>query len=135
MKARIWLMGLLVAAVAQAEEPKKVDFAKEVAPIFEATCIRCHGPAKQKGKLRLDSKEAAMKGGENNAPNIIPGKSKDSDLVRRLNLADDDDDVMPAKGERLTKEQIQLIATWIDQGANWPDGLTLTDKAPPEKKK
>jgi mono/diheme cytochrome c family protein len=97
-----------------------VDFLKDIQPIFQKSCIECHGPDKQKGKLRLDNKEAALKGGED-GPAIIPKDAAKSDLYRRITLPKSSDDVMPNKGELLTKEQTDLIRDWINQGAIWPE--------------
>jgi hypothetical protein len=99
---------------------RTVDFLKDIKPIFEASCLACHGPDKQKGGLRLDVKAAALKGGDDYAPVIVPGKSADSPLIH-LVAGLVDDMLMPQKGERLTPEQIGLLRAWIDQGASWPD--------------
>lgn len=98
---------------------EKVDFAKSVQGIFEARCIDCHGSKKQKGDLRLDKKEAAL------AEVIQPGNSGESELAKLISLPADHEDIMPNKGEPLTKDQIATIKQWIDEGANWPDGLVL----------
>ena len=97
----------------------KVDFAKSIQSVLEARCIDCHGPKKQKGDLRLDKKETAL------AEVIQPGKSGESELVKLISLPADHEDIMPNKGEPLTKEQIEVIKKWIDEGAHWPDGLVL----------
>src|SRR6185436_17957001 len=60
---------------------RPVDFVKDIKPIFEANCVKCHGPEKQKGGLRLDIKAIALKGGDDYAPVIVPGKSADSPLI------------------------------------------------------
>ena len=99
-----------------------MDFVKDVQPIFSATCYECHGPAKQKAKLRLDSKELAMAGG-NSGPSIVPGDSAKSYLVKRL-LGQGDEDQMPAKHDPLSDAQIATVRAWIDQGAAWPDGAS-----------
>src|SRR5260221_9435297 len=88
-----------------------VDFAKEIKPIFEKSCIECHGPEKQKGKLRLDSRETALKGGKD-GPVIVPKDALKSDLYHRITLPKGDDDVMPNKGDLLTKAQTDLIRDW-----------------------
>ena len=98
---------------------EKVDFAKSVQGVFEARCIDCHGSKKQKGDLRLDKKETAL------AEVIQPGNSGESELAKLISLPADHEDIMPNKGEPLTKEQIEVIKKWIDEGANWPDGLVL----------
>ncbi len=99
-----------------------VDFVRDVRPIFEKHCYECHGQEKQKSGLRLDVKGAAMKGGDNEAPDIIPGMAKGSPLIHLI-TTDDEDEMMPPKGERLSALQIATIRAWIDEGAMWPDGV------------
>jgi mono/diheme cytochrome c family protein len=104
-----------------------VDFARDVQPIFQKACYSCHSAEKQKGELRLDVKMLALKGGES-GPAITPGKSRESLLIK-LVRGEDEDRVMPAKGERLTAAQINTLAKWIDAGAAWPDdGVAVADK-------
>jgi len=98
----------------------KVDFVRDIQPIFVKRCSECHGPDKQKGRLRLDLKAEALRGGDSGTPLLVPGKSSESEIIRRV-TTEDSDDVMPAKGERLTRDQIQRLRVWIDQGAVWPD--------------
>ena len=94
-----------------------VTYAADIKPIFEKSCFKCHGAEKQKGKLRLDSLEATLKGGDNGKI-LEPGKSAESTLVHSVARLDEDDAMPPAdKGEPLTKEQVGLIRAWIDQGA------------------
>lgn len=105
----------------------KADFVREIQPILAEACVDCHGPEKQKGKLRLDTKEALLKGGEDGAV-IEPGHPEKSDLFRRLILQEEDDDVMPPKGKaaHLTAAQIERMRRWIAEGANWPEGVIVT---------
>lgn len=120
-------LGFVASTASAAIDPAKlppasktpgVTFAKDIKPIFEKSCFKCHGPEKQKAKLRVDSLEATLKGGEN-APNIVVGDSAKSTLVAAVARAGDEDDFMPPKdkGEPLTKEQVGLVRAWIDQGA------------------
>jgi hypothetical protein len=94
-----------------------VDFAKDVRPILQTRCFVCHGPTKQKGGLRLDRAAAIDRGGESGAA-IVPNKSSESHLVKRL--LGQDSDRMPPTGEPLTKAQIETIRRWIDEGARKP---------------
>ena len=71
---------------AQAWADAKVDFVKDIQPILQESCVKCHGPEKQKGDLRLDSKDAAFKGGKDGAV-ITAGQADKSDLYRRITLA------------------------------------------------
>src|SRR5213594_3111835 len=104
-----------------AAPPKQVDFARDILPIFQATCFSCHGPEKQASNFRLDNRPLAFKGGLNGAA-IIPGKAEESPLYRRV-AGLGDEIAMPAKGARLTPGQTSLIRDWINQGAPWPDEL------------
>jgi hypothetical protein len=96
---------------------KDVTFAKDIKPIFEKSCFKCHGEEKQKAKLRLDSVEAVKKGSENGEV-IVVGKSEKSSLVHTVAGLVEDMMMPPEdKGDPLTKEQIGLLRAWIDQGA------------------
>jgi len=113
---------LALAAVDLAKLPpastaKGVTFEKDIKPIFEKSCFKCHGAEKQKGKLRLDTLEATLKGGEN-GESVIKGDSLKSSLIVSISRLDEDTAMPPdGKGEPLTPEQIGLVRAWIDQGA------------------
>lgn len=113
---------LLSAALSALVEARgaSVDFARDIQPIFVKRCYECHGPDKQKSGLRLDVKTEAMKGGESGKKVISPGKSSESELLRRV-TTDDADDQMPPKGARLEAGQIAALRAWMDEGAIWPD--------------
>jgi mono/diheme cytochrome c family protein len=94
-----------------------LTFDKDIKPIFEKSCVKCHGAEKQKGKLRLDTLEASLKGGEN-GESIVKGNSAKSPLVHTIARLDPDSAMPPdGKGDPLTKEQIGIVRAWIDQGA------------------
>ena len=98
----------------------RVDFNRDIRPLFDERCANCHGASKQKGGFRLDQKAAALKGGDNHAPAIRPGESAASPLVQFV-AGQVPDMLMPPRGEALTPAQIGLLRAWIDQGAAWPD--------------
>jgi hypothetical protein len=87
-----------------------------VLPLLQARCISCHGPEKQKGKLRLDSRAAILKGGENGAA-IVPGDPDRSLLLQAVRQTHPDIK-MPPK-EKLAADQIDALAAWIKEGAPW----------------
>jgi hypothetical protein len=100
-----------------------VTYAVDIQPIFAKSCYPCHGPknAKPKGKLRLDTLEAVLKGGED-GPILVKGDSAKSTVIANICHQGDSDDYMPPPDNKanigpLTKEQIGLIRAWIDQGA------------------
>src|SRR5262245_39839590 len=107
---------LVSAAVAQ--PPNKIDFAKDVQPIFAAACYKCHGETRSESSFRLDRKADALKGGDIGKA-IVPGKSSESPLVRYVSGTDKLK--MPPKGDRLTAEQIATLRAWIDQGPDWAE--------------
>jgi mono/diheme cytochrome c family protein len=103
-------------------DKKDVSYEADIKPMFEKSCVSCHGPQKAKAKLRLDSLPAILKGGEDGKV-VELGKSADSVLVQNIAHLGDPDDYMPPPKNKagippLTPEQIGLIRAWIDQGAH-----------------
>lgn len=97
----------------------RIDFIRDIQPIFSANCHECHGAKESKNGLRLDRRRNALEGGDS-GPVIVPGKSAESRLVRYVTGENDEKIIMPLKGDRLSGEQIGLLKKWIDQGADWP---------------
>ncbi len=134
------LAAALLPRASFAADAKKVDFVKDVQPILTESCAKCHSlnpkNPKRKGaaEFRLDDKAAAMKGGRSGVA-IVPGDSKKSLMVQLLagpvprpvkGEDDEDIDAMPKakKGEKwkpLPKDQVAIVAKWIDEGAAWPE--------------
>ncbi|MEZ5300610.1 MAG: DUF1553 domain-containing protein [Verrucomicrobiales bacterium] len=110
-----------------------VDFAKDVAPVLESNCIRCHGSGKEKGGLRLHTREAMLKGGESDYATLVPGKAEESELVARVCLPEEDNDFMPQEAKPLKPAEIAALKAWINAGAEWPEGIRL--KPAKEQKK
>ncbi|MGD1891598.1 MAG: DUF1553 domain-containing protein [Cyclobacteriaceae bacterium] len=92
----------------------------KVRGILAHNCYQCHSDLKQKGDLVLETEDGMMAGGESGVV-VIPGKAEESELVRRITLPTDHDEVMPKKGKVLKPEEIALIKLWIDRGAHWAD--------------
>jgi hypothetical protein len=111
---------LLVAA-----EP--ADFARDVRPLLEEKCFRCHGAKKQEGGLRLDLRSRALAGGDSGKV-IQPSNADKSLLIRRVTSMDEDRR-MPPSGDRLTPDQTAKLTSWINAGAQWPDELAGDDGA------
>ncbi len=100
----------------------KIDFARDIKPILEDNCLRCHGPEKPKSKFRLDNRAAALKGGEEGV-DILPGNSARSPLIHYTAYLVADSEMPPiGKGQRLSAEQVSLLRAWIDQGVVWDNG-------------
>ena len=122
---------VLVSALALVSSPissalAAVDFAKEIKPVLEQNCTKCHGEEQKKGGLRLHTKADALKGGDNGVV-LVAGQPDKSPLYTATILPDEHDNVMPPrpKNPRLSKAQTDLLKDWIAQGATWPDGVTL----------
>jgi mono/diheme cytochrome c family protein len=106
-------------APARAGGPERPDFRRDILPILSQNCFTCHGPDSKtrKADLRLDLKESALRAQD---PVIVPGKSSESELVRRIKSGDPDEVMPPPRSaKKLTGHQIEALASWIDQGAQW----------------
>ncbi len=108
----------------------KVDYRKDILPLFEAQCFRCHGPEKPKSGFRLDNRQSALESGDT-GPDIFPGLSADSPLIHYVARLVPDMGMPPmGKGDPLTPHEIALLRAWIDQGVDYggadaPDQSTL----------
>jgi hypothetical protein len=95
-----------------------LDYARDIEPIFQANCVKCHNDQKKKGGYRLDAKDRIFAAGESGNVPILPGKADESRLVKMLEgKGEFADSLMPPKGAPLTYQQVQLIRQWIDEGA------------------
>ena len=108
-------LSALATAIASGQATPKVDFVKDVQPIFQKSCFMCHGPNQQMGNLRLDAKQSVL------AKVVVPGKLAESPLYQRV--AGLGEGARMPMGGGLAKPQIATIKAWIEQGAEWPDGI------------
>jgi len=110
LKSGRWLAGaLMLSTGSAAAEP--VSFARGIAPIFQRQCVGCHKAGKAKGKYRLDTYSHAMK-------ELVAGNLEESELYYRI-TTDDEDDRMPVDANPLSKQEIELIRKWIEEGAKY----------------
>ena len=110
------LVLLFASQVGAADKP---DFAREVQPILSENCYACHGPdAKaRKADLRLDTREGALRKKD---PVIVPGKSADSELIKRIVSADENEAMPPPHiNKMISAKQLATLKAWIDTGAAW----------------
>lgn len=96
----------------------EVDFSRDVLPILRDHCLDCHGTETQESTFRIDSMVGALTGGNSGEPAVVPGKSDQSHLIR-LVTSEDDDERMPPDAEPLSKRQIDVLRSWIDEEAAW----------------
>ena len=106
-----------------------VLFSRDIKPIFDASCIKCHGRGRTRGGFQLDTRDTLLKGGDS-GPAVLKGKSEDSLLIELVSGLDPDN-VMPKKGSRLTPQQVGLLRTWIDQGLSWDADINFARPVPP----
>src|SRR5882762_3167703 len=121
---RLWIAGSFSCATLVSSAAEKIDFTLQIKPILESACLSCHGPEKPKGNFRLDTRAGALKGGDKGAA-VVPGKPGDSPLYRSTILPAGHEDIMPPKGNPLASTQTDLLRTWIEEGAVWPDTVQL----------
>lgn len=120
-----------IAATSTGFAQTKPDFNKDILPILRDHCVKCHGAEKQKGKLRLDSKAEALKGGKSGKAVFVPGKPDESELIHRIILPKDSDDLMPPEGGPLPEATIKLLKEWVASGADWPADAVIKEAASP----
>ena len=119
------IMMLLSSAflVCQVIGEEKLEFNRDIRPILSDACFHCHGPdeKERKGGLRLDLQSHAFKAGKSGFEAIIRGNAKDSEIITRIHLPEDDSEHMPPteSGKSLTEEQKKILVKWIDQGAEY----------------
>lgn len=112
---------------------KKVDFVKDIKPLFEASCFGCHGSKpRAKSKYFMNKRDTTLKGGSSKEAAVVAGKSAESPLVHFVGDLVEELEMPPIdkrdKYPQFTKAQIGLLRAWIDQGAKWPDGVELSMK-------
>lgn len=119
-----------VSANEAATDSSKIDYLKQIKPLFQQKCYSCHGRESQEGGFRLDFKKRALEGGDSGLA-IKPGDSHKSELYHRI-AGTGDGDKMPPEGEGtpLNPEELALVKRWIDQGANWPESADQKNQIP-----
>lgn len=113
---------LAVAAASRAADEGKVDFTRDIRPIFAAHCFACHGTKEEEGGLRLDVRARVLAGGMS-GPALVVGKPAESLIYQFVTGRNEDKTIMPPKGKgrKLTAQECEVIRRWIEQGAAWPD--------------
>jgi hypothetical protein len=114
----------------ESTEAQRVElFEKKVRPVLHERCLSCHGPDKQKGGLRLDTRAGFLHGGDS-GPSVVPGDPENSLLIKAVRQIDPDFVMPPRKsGKKLPEAAIADLVAWIRSGAHYP-----ADAAPPAAK-
>ena len=112
------------------ENAQQIDFARQIKPLLERSCVACHSGEKPRGLFRIDARDAILKGGASGEAAIVPGHSEKSPLIDHVSGKVPESEMPPrAVRERfpaLTTDEVALLRAWIDQGAEWPTGVLLT---------
>lgn len=127
LKNILYSLGIMVTWVTLQCSAAEVDFVHDVAPILKKRCIECHLGKEPKGEVSFETRQMLV-----DAKLVVPGKSGESEIVKRL-LSKDPDQRMPPQGEPLDEKQIATIKAWIDEGVKWDDNYSFkprTYKAP-----
>src|SRR4030095_11157513 len=121
------VMAVCASGLAQAQDPRAEHFARNIQPLLASRGLSCHGPDEQEGGLRLDSREAALKGGKR-GPAVILEKPTDSLLIRAVKH-EKHEYAMPPK-DKLAAGDIAALERWIKDGAFWPEKRAKGNASP-----
>ena len=106
------------SAACAADPVTKLRFERDIQPLL-TRCVTCHGAAKSRGGLRLDSRAGAIGVLDSGRRAVEPGSPEKSEMLRRVRSTEPNEQ-MPPKGERLTAAEVELLQRWIAEGAKWP---------------
>ncbi len=121
------LLAVFHGKLAPAAAPQsRIDFARDVAPVLERYCVRCHNQHTAKGEVALDTRQAVL---ESELELVVPGKPEESYLLETISPPEPS---MPKEGPKLNGQQVELLRRWIAQGAPWPEKLVLEDRYVPD---
>ncbi|MCA8997377.1 MAG: PSD1 domain-containing protein [Planctomycetaceae bacterium] len=122
---RVSQLGMILIAVSaiaflsRSVDAAPVEYQRDIEPLLKRHCLKCHGPQKQQGGLRLDVRESAFQGGDSGEPAMVPLNAAGSRLMH-LVASKDENERMPPEGDPLSADQIEKLRRWIDGGAVWP---------------
>jgi hypothetical protein len=110
-----------MSKVPPAADAKGLTYEKDIKPLLEKSCVKCHSGDRPKGKFKADTLASLLKGGDSGEPAVVAGKSAKSPIVLFPSDAVEEMEMPPLekrdKFPALTKQQIGLLRAWIDQGA------------------
>ena len=126
-----WIGSLVLCLYLSSCNTEKISYNQHIRPILNENCLNCHGGIKQLGDFSLLFEQDAYQPTESGKPPIVPGNRHKSELYNRI-IAHDADYRMPQESDPLSAEQIELIGTWIDQGAQWETHWAFQQPKTPE---
>src|SRR5262249_9385091 len=107
-----------------------IDFVRQIKPLLERSCVACHSGEKPRSLFRIDGRDAILKGGASGVAAVVPGHSEKSPLIAYVSGKAPESE-MPPRAVRdrfpaLSPDEVALVRAWVDQGAEWPTGVSLT---------
>ncbi|MCA9110076.1 MAG: DUF1549 domain-containing protein, partial [Planctomycetaceae bacterium] len=125
-------LGALPVVRSFAAEPHDVDFRRDIRPILSDKCFQCHGPdGDRESELRLDL-EQSVKELRDGVAAVVPHQVEQSLLYQRITTNDDSERMPPSEsGKSLTPREIELLRTWIEEGAPWAGHWAFEEIVPP----
>ncbi len=122
------VLGLVLFAISSLRAGQPIDFARDVAPILESNCLRCHSPNNAKGEVSFATAADLLEDGY-----LSAGDPESSYLLNLITPSDGNAPEMPKEGEPLSAKQVAVIRGWIEQGAKWPDDVILHEQSKGDK--
>ncbi len=116
VSAFIIVAGIVFFSLFSAEQ--EIDFNADVKPILNKQCIACHGGVKQQSGFSVLFREEALAPAKSGKPAIVPGHPEESEFIRRI-TSNDPEERMPYKHKALDAKEIDILRTWVKQGAKW----------------
>jgi len=113
-----WILVILILGSCNDSSNTEISFNRDVRPILNSKCLRCHGGVKANGEFSLLFEEDAFSKTQSGKPAIVRGNHEKSELYRRL-VSKNPEIRMPYEAPELSQEEIEILAKWIDQGAKW----------------
>jgi len=111
---------LILCFMTSCEDEKQISYSEQIKPLLNKKCLRCHGGIRALGGFSLLFEDLALAPTESGKYAIVPGKPNASQLISRVRHSDPEL-IMPQEGAPLTEDEIQLLETWIKQGAKFED--------------
>ncbi len=110
----------------------------QIKPLLERSCVACHSGDRPRGLFRIDGRDALLKGGASGEAAVVPGHSEKSPLIEYVSGTVPDSE-MPPRAQRtrfpaLGTDDVALLRTWIDQGAEWPKDVSLSGPKPEKRR-
>jgi len=118
----MWRIGWAAVLFLSSAFAQRVDFKRDAGPILEQSCVPCHSAAKSGGGLAITSRKALL-----DKKSVVPGNPDASLLYKLAAMPAGRAGAMPPGGPRLPDDKLDVLKRWIEQGADWPQGITLKD--------